>query len=189
MTSPSRLLCIVSTDYFALRLFCFIIRQHRRQITYVKLQVDGLKFHYRRPHAAVRRFCTVGLSLADNFGLFIAKVSLAVPLLLLKLLKFLVQIGQREAATSTPRPIQTPQQSNIMDAPVSSSLTVAPPINPERVTSLPPSHLKEPVCCFVVILKIIIRSTIVWPIASTGQGHTCRISVNGEGSLPSKIGK
>ena len=52
--SPSRLLHIVSTDFFALHLFCFHICQHRRQVLYLKLHVDGRKFHYRRPHAAVR---------------------------------------------------------------------------------------------------------------------------------------
>ena len=50
MTSPSRL----STDFLALRLFCFNIRQHGRQILYFKLHVDGRKFHYQRPHAAAR---------------------------------------------------------------------------------------------------------------------------------------
>jgi len=54
LTSPSRLLLIVSTDFLALRLFCFNIRQHGRQILYFKLHVDGHKFHYRRPHATVR---------------------------------------------------------------------------------------------------------------------------------------
>jgi len=60
--SPSRLLRIVPTDILALRLFCFKIRQHGRQILYFKLHVDGRKFHYRRLHAAVRpqvvhRYC------------------------------------------------------------------------------------------------------------------------------------
>ena len=58
-TSPSRLLRIVSTDFLALCLFCFNIRQDGRQILYFKLHVDGRKFHYRRPHG--RRLCTVGL--------------------------------------------------------------------------------------------------------------------------------
>ena len=58
MTSPSRLLRIVSTDFFTLRSFCFNIRQHGRQISYFKLHVDGCKFHYRRPHTATR-LCTV----------------------------------------------------------------------------------------------------------------------------------
>jgi len=49
-----RLLRIVSTDFLALRLICFNIRQHGRQILYFKLHVDGRKFHYRRPHAAAR---------------------------------------------------------------------------------------------------------------------------------------
>ena len=53
MTSPSRLLCIVSTDLLALHLFCFNIRQHGHQIIYFKLHVDGRKFHYRKSHAAV----------------------------------------------------------------------------------------------------------------------------------------
>jgi len=44
-TSPSRLLRIVSTDFLALRLFCFNIRQHGRQILYFKLYADGSKFH------------------------------------------------------------------------------------------------------------------------------------------------
>jgi len=48
------LLRIVSTDFLALRLFCFNIRQHGRQILYFKLHVDGRKFQYRRPHATVR---------------------------------------------------------------------------------------------------------------------------------------
>jgi len=52
--SLSRLLGIVSTDFFALRLFCFNIRQHGRHILYFKLHVDGRKFHDRRLHAAVR---------------------------------------------------------------------------------------------------------------------------------------
>jgi len=56
----------VSTDFLALRLFCFNICQHGRQIFYFKfnicqhgrqifyfkLYVDSRKFHYRRPHAA-----------------------------------------------------------------------------------------------------------------------------------------
>jgi len=33
-TSPSRLLGIVSTDFLALRLFCFNIRQHGGQMLY-----------------------------------------------------------------------------------------------------------------------------------------------------------
>jgi len=53
-TSPFRLLRIVLTDFLALRLFCFNIRQHGRQIIYFKSHVDGRKFHYWRPHAAVR---------------------------------------------------------------------------------------------------------------------------------------
>jgi len=40
------------TDFLALRLFCFNIRQHGRQILYFKLYVGGCKFHYRRPTAA-----------------------------------------------------------------------------------------------------------------------------------------
>ena len=44
----------MSTDFLALRLFCFNIRQHGRQILYFKLHVAGRKFHYRRPHAAAR---------------------------------------------------------------------------------------------------------------------------------------
>jgi len=39
---------------YALCLFCFNMRQHGRQILYFNLYVDGRKFHYRRPHAAVR---------------------------------------------------------------------------------------------------------------------------------------
>jgi len=54
VTSPSRLLPIVSTDFLALRWFCFNMRQHGRQILHFKLHVDGRKFRYRRPHAAVR---------------------------------------------------------------------------------------------------------------------------------------
>jgi len=50
-TSPSRLLRIMSTDFLALRLFCFSIRQRGRQIIQFKLDVDGRKFHYQRPHA------------------------------------------------------------------------------------------------------------------------------------------
>jgi len=53
-TSPSRLLLVVSTDFLALRLFCFNMRQHGRQTLYFKLHVYGRKFHYRRPHPAVR---------------------------------------------------------------------------------------------------------------------------------------
>jgi len=53
-TSPSRLLSIVSTDIFALRLFCFNICQHGRQILYIKLHVDGWKYHYRRPQVVHR---------------------------------------------------------------------------------------------------------------------------------------
>jgi len=41
VTSPSRLLRTVSTDFLALRLFCFNIRQHGRQILYFTLHVDG----------------------------------------------------------------------------------------------------------------------------------------------------
>ena len=42
-------------DWFScLAFFCFNIRQHGRQILYCKLHVDGRKFHYPRPHAAVR---------------------------------------------------------------------------------------------------------------------------------------
>jgi len=48
MSNISRLLHIVSTDFLALRLFCFNIRQHGRQILYFDLHVDGCKFHYRR---------------------------------------------------------------------------------------------------------------------------------------------
>jgi len=47
----------VSTDFLALRLFCFNIRQHGRQILYFKLYVDGRKFHYQRPqvvHSCVK---------------------------------------------------------------------------------------------------------------------------------------
>jgi len=44
----------VLTDFLALCLFCFNIRQHDHQIFYFKLHVDGCKFHYQRPHAAVR---------------------------------------------------------------------------------------------------------------------------------------
>ena len=44
----------VSTDFLALRLFCFNIRQRRRQILYFKLHVDGRKFHYRRPQVVHR---------------------------------------------------------------------------------------------------------------------------------------
>jgi len=54
VTSPSKLLRFVSTDFVALRLFSFNIRQHDRQILYFKLHVDGRKFHCRRPHATVR---------------------------------------------------------------------------------------------------------------------------------------
>jgi len=54
MSNISRSLSIVSTGFLALRLFCFNIGQHDRQILYFKLHVDGRKFHYRRPHAAVR---------------------------------------------------------------------------------------------------------------------------------------
>ena len=54
MLSPPRLLRIVSTYFLALRWFCFNIRQHGRQILYLKFHVDGCKFHYQRPpHAAV----------------------------------------------------------------------------------------------------------------------------------------
>ena len=49
VTSSSRMLCIVSTDFLALRLFSFNIRQHGCQILYFKLHVDGRKLHYRRP--------------------------------------------------------------------------------------------------------------------------------------------
>jgi len=42
----------VSTDFLALRLFCFDIRQHGRQILHFKLNVDGRKYHCWRPHAA-----------------------------------------------------------------------------------------------------------------------------------------
>jgi len=43
------LLRIVSTDFLALRSFCFNIRQHDGQILYFKLHADGRKFHYWRP--------------------------------------------------------------------------------------------------------------------------------------------
>jgi len=48
----------VSTDFLALRLFCFNICQHGRQILYFKLglHVDGRKFHYRRPQVVHRWF-------------------------------------------------------------------------------------------------------------------------------------
>jgi len=49
-----RLLRIVSTDFVALRLFCFNMRQHGRQILYFKLHVDGRKFYYRRPQVVHR---------------------------------------------------------------------------------------------------------------------------------------
>jgi len=42
----------VLTDFLALRLFCFNIHQHSRQILYFKLHVDGRKFYYRRSHVA-----------------------------------------------------------------------------------------------------------------------------------------
>jgi len=58
VTSPSRLLRIVSTDFLALRLFCFNIRQHGRQILFLKLHVDGRKFHIIEG----RRLCTVGIN-------------------------------------------------------------------------------------------------------------------------------
>jgi len=53
-TWRSRLLRIVSIDFLALHLFCFNIRRHGGQILYFKLHVNESKFHYRRPHAAVR---------------------------------------------------------------------------------------------------------------------------------------
>jgi len=43
----------MSTDFLALRLICFNIHQHGRRILYFKLHVDGCKYHYQRPHAAV----------------------------------------------------------------------------------------------------------------------------------------
>jgi len=46
----------VSTDFLALRMFCFNFRQHGRQILYFKLHVDGCKFHYRKPQVVHR--CT-----------------------------------------------------------------------------------------------------------------------------------
>ena len=60
VTSPSRLLCILSTDFLALRLFCFNISQYGRQILYFKLHVDGRKFRYRRPqvvHRWTKQWC------------------------------------------------------------------------------------------------------------------------------------
>ena len=54
MSNISRLLHIVSTDFLALGLFCFNIRQHGREILYFKLYVDGRKFHYRRPQVVHR---------------------------------------------------------------------------------------------------------------------------------------
>ena len=42
--------CRVSNDFLALRLFCFNIRQHGRQILYFMLHVDGRKFHCQKPH-------------------------------------------------------------------------------------------------------------------------------------------
>jgi len=45
-TSPSSLLRIVSTDFLALRLFCFNIHQHSCQILYLKVHVDGRKIPY-----------------------------------------------------------------------------------------------------------------------------------------------
>jgi len=53
-TSPSRLLCIVLTDFLALRLFCFNIRQHGCQILFFTLHVHGRKFNYRRPQVVHR---------------------------------------------------------------------------------------------------------------------------------------
>jgi len=44
----------VTTDFLALRLFCFNIRQHGRQVLYFKLHVDGRKFHYGRPQVVHR---------------------------------------------------------------------------------------------------------------------------------------
>jgi len=44
----------MSTDFLALRLSCFHIRQHGRQILSFKLHVDGRKFHYRRPQVVHR---------------------------------------------------------------------------------------------------------------------------------------
>ena len=45
----------MSTDFLALHLFCFNIRQHGHQMLYFKLHVDGRKFHYRRPQVVHRR--------------------------------------------------------------------------------------------------------------------------------------
>ena len=44
----------MSTDFLALRLCCFNIGQHGRQILYFKLHVDGRKFHHRRPQVVHR---------------------------------------------------------------------------------------------------------------------------------------
>jgi len=49
VTSPSRLLCIVSIYFLAL--FFFNICQHGCQILYFELRVDGRKFNYRRTAA------------------------------------------------------------------------------------------------------------------------------------------
>ena len=64
VTSPSRLLRIMSTDFVALRLFCFNIRQHGRQILYFKdymwtaanFIIKGRMWPYDR------RLCTVALN-------------------------------------------------------------------------------------------------------------------------------
>jgi len=55
ISNISRLLHIVSTDFVALRLFCFNLGQHGRQILYFILHVDGRRFHNQKLHATVRR--------------------------------------------------------------------------------------------------------------------------------------
>ena len=47
----------MSTDFLALCLFCFNIRQHGRQSLYFELHVDGRKFHYWRPQVVHRCSC------------------------------------------------------------------------------------------------------------------------------------
>jgi len=73
MSNKAILLHIVSTDFLALHLFCFNIREHGRQILYFNLHVDRCKFHYRRPHAAVRRQVVHRCTTTSDRQLFTSK--------------------------------------------------------------------------------------------------------------------
>jgi len=70
------LLRIVPTDFLALRLFCFNIRQHGGQVLYFNLHVDGCKFLYRRPQV-VHRWFTISVYWAHPLNALSPKLLIA----------------------------------------------------------------------------------------------------------------